>query len=128
MGNLENKRIAILGLAFKPNTDDMREAVSIKIINKLLEEKAEIIAYDPMAIENARKIFGEKIKYASSAIDCIKNADCCIIVTEWDEFKKIKPEAFIKYMKNPAIVDGRRIYDPKKYSKKIKIEFIGYGK
>jgi len=128
IGNLENKRIAILGLAFKPNTDDMREAVSIKIINKLLEEKAEIIAYDPMAIENARKIFGEKIKYASSAIDCIKNADCCIIVTEWNEFKKIKPETFIKYMKNPAIVDGRRIYDPKKYSKKIKIEFIGYGK
>jgi hypothetical protein len=51
-----------------------------------------------------------------------------LIVTEWDEFKKIKPETFIKYMKNPAIVDGRRIYDPKKYSKKIKIEFIGYGK
>jgi UDPglucose 6-dehydrogenase len=128
IGNLENKRIAILGLAFKPNTDDMREAVSIKIINKLLEEKAEIIAYDPMAIENARKIFGEKIKYASSVIDCIKNADCCIIVTEWEEFKKIKPETFIKYMRNAAIVDGRRIYDPKKYSKKIKIEFIGYGK
>lgn len=128
IGEIEGKRIAILGLAFKPNTDDMREAVSIKIINKLLEEKAEVIAYDPMAIENAKKIFGEKIKYASSAMECIKNADCCIIVTEWDEFKKIKPEHFIKYMRNAAIVDGRRIYNPEEYSKKLKIEFIGYGK
>jgi len=105
IGELAGKRIAVLGLAFKPNTDDMRNAVSIKIISKLLEERAEVVAYDPVAMPNARKIFGDRIRFASSALNCIKDADCCIIVTEWDEFRCLKPEDFVKYMKNPCLVD-----------------------
>jgi len=84
---LKGKRIAVLGLAFKPDTDDMREARSIPIINQLLTEGADVTAYDPVAVSNAKSIFGDKIKYASSAINCLNDTDCCIIVTEWQEFK-----------------------------------------
>ena len=125
--SLKGKNIAILGLAFKPNTDDMREARSTPIIKQLLKEDANITAYDPVAISNAKSIFGERIKYASSAIQCIKNADCCIIVTEWDEFKKLKPEDFTETMKQPILIDGRKIYNAKEFSQKLKFAAIGLG-
>ena len=83
----------------------MREAVSIKIINRLLEEGATVVAYGPVAICNAKKIFSDKIKYAPSAHTCISNADCCIIVTEWEEFKKSSPEDFAKN-KNQLLLMG----------------------
>lgn len=127
IGDLKGKRIAILGLAFKPNTDDMREAVAIKIINKLLEEGAKINAYDPAAVINAKRIFLNKIEYASSTIECLKNADCCIIVTEWDEFKKLKPEDFMQNMRQPILIDGRRIYNPEEFSRKLRFAAIGLG-
>ena len=125
--NLKGRRVAILGLAFKPNTDDMRNAVSVKIVKELLEEGANIVAFDPVAINNARKIFGDSIEYAPSAIECISGADCCILVTEWDEFKNLKPEDFNAYMKNPTVIDGRRIYNPKDFSQKLKFIAIGLG-
>jgi len=128
LGDLKDKKIAILGLAFKPNTDDMREARSIPIINQLLKEGAKITAYDPAAIENAKSIFKNKIVYASSAIKCIKGADCCILVTEWEEFKKLKSEDFVENMKQPILIDGRRIYNPEEFSKKIKFAAIGLGR
>jgi len=127
LGSLKDKRIAILGLAFKPNTDDMREAVSIKIVNKLVQDGADVVAYDPIAIPNAKGIFGNSIEYASSGIECIKDADCCIIVTEWDEFKRLKPEDFIQSMRQPCLIDGRRIYDPKKFNSKLKFMAVGMG-
>ncbi|MGD0804230.1 MAG: UDP-glucose/GDP-mannose dehydrogenase family protein [Candidatus Bathyarchaeia archaeon] len=125
--DLKGKNIAILGLSFKPNTDDMREAVSIPIIKLLLEENANVTAYDPIAINNAKTIFNENISYASSAIQCIKNADCCIIVTECEEFKNLKPEDFIKNMKQPFLIDGRRIYNQKEFCQKMKFVAIGLG-
>ncbi|MEM2779989.1 MAG: UDP-glucose/GDP-mannose dehydrogenase family protein [Candidatus Bathyarchaeia archaeon] len=127
IGNLAGKRIAILGLAFKPNTDDMRYAVSIKIINGLLEKKATVVAYDPKAMDIAKKIFGHKIQYANTVLDCIRDADCTIIVTEWDEFKSLKPEVYIEKMRSPALVDGRRMYDPKELPPNIKYEAVGLG-
>ncbi|MEM3833397.1 MAG: UDP-glucose/GDP-mannose dehydrogenase family protein [Thermoprotei archaeon] len=128
IGDFHGKKIAILGLSFKPNTDDMREAVSIKIINKFLELGANVTVYDPAAIDNARHIFGNRIIYAPSLTDCIKDADCAIIVTEWNEFKHLKPEDFIKNMKQPIVIDGRRIYDPKLFSQKLTFSAIGLGK
>ena len=125
IGNLEGKRVAVLGLAFKPNTDDMREAVSIKVINKLLEEGASVVAYDPKAIINARYVFGDKIEYANSSIECLEDAECCIVVTEWEEFKQLEPEDFIKHMKSPSVIDGRRIYNPQKFSRRLKFAAIG---
>jgi len=128
LGDLEGKRIAILGLAFKPNTDDIRESVSIKIINKLLEDRASVIAYDPAATTNTRKILGDRIKYASCAIECINGADCCIVVTEWDEFKQLKPHDFINHMKKPLVIDGRRIFDSEEYGRKLEFTAIGLGR
>ena len=127
LSNLKGKRIAILGLAFKADTDDMREARAIPIINQLLEEGVNVTAYDPVAVPIAKGIFKNKIHYAASTIECLKNADCCIIVTEWDEFKKLKPEDFTKNMKQPVLIDGRRIYDPEEFSKKMKFTAIGLG-
>ena len=128
LGNLEGKNVAILGLAFKPDTDDMREARVIPIVDQLLKEGANITAYDPVAIPVAKTIFNNKIKYANSALECIKNADTCIITTEWEEFKKLKPEDFIKNMKQPILIDGRRIYNPEIFKNKLKFTAVGLGK
>jgi UDPglucose 6-dehydrogenase len=127
LGSLNGKKIAILGLAFKPNTDDMREARAIPIINKMLKEAAKVTAYDPVAINVARSIFNDKIQYASSAVDCLKGADCCILVTEWDEFKELTPDDFMKNMKQPILIDGRRIYNPETFRAKLKFAAIGLG-
>jgi len=128
LGSLEGKRVAILGLAFKADTDDMREARVIPIINQLTKEGAIVTAYDPVATLIAKTIFKNKIQYASSAINCLKNADCAILVTEWDEFKKLTPEDFIKNMKQPILIDGRRIYNPETFSKKLKFTAVGIGR
>ncbi|HSV49822.1 MAG TPA: UDP-glucose/GDP-mannose dehydrogenase family protein [Candidatus Acidoferrales bacterium] len=127
LGNLKDKKIAILGLAFKPNTDDMREARVIPIINQLIKEGANISAYDPVATSTAKTIFKDKIQYAPSAIDCLKNADCAILVTEWPQFKKLTPEHFINNMKQPILIDGRRIYTPEDFKNKMKYITIGLG-
>ena len=128
LGTLEGKRIAILGLAFKADTDDMREARVIPIINQLTKEGANVTAYDPVAMPTAKTIFKNKIRYATSATECLENADCCILVTEWNEFKKLKPEDFTKNMKQPILIDGRRIYNPKVFSQKLKFAAIGLGR
>jgi len=128
LGDLKEKSIAILGLAFKPNTDDVREAVSLKIINKLLDEGAHVRAYDPAAIENSRKILGNKVFFARSVQECIQGSDCCIIVTEWDEFRKLHRDDFRKSMRRPFVIDGRRIYEPKEFSENIEYYGIGVGK
>ncbi|MCJ7561179.1 UDP-glucose/GDP-mannose dehydrogenase family protein [Candidatus Bathyarchaeota archaeon] len=127
LGSLQGKRVAILGLSFKADTDDMREARVIPIINQLIMEGANVTAYDPVAMSIAKTIFKNKIQYAPSAIECLKNADCCILVTEWDEFKKLKPEDFTNNMKQPILIDGRRIYNPEEFSQKMKFTAIGLG-
>jgi UDPglucose 6-dehydrogenase len=127
LGSLEGKEIAILGLAFKPDTDDMREARVIPIINELLKEGAKVTAYDPVAMPFAKSLFKNQIQFASSAINCLKNVDCCILVTEWPEFKKLKPEDFIKNMRQPVLIDGRRVYDPEIFGRKITFVALGLG-
>jgi UDPglucose 6-dehydrogenase len=127
VGDLEGKRVAILGLAFKPGTDDIREAPSIGIIKRLLEEGADVVAYDPIAIENTKKVFKD-IGYAKDVKDCLKDADACIIVTDWPEFK-VDPSVFVKHMKTPVVIDGRRILNPKDAKLKgVEYSGIGYGK
>ncbi|MFX1449850.1 MAG: UDP-glucose dehydrogenase family protein [Promethearchaeota archaeon] len=124
--DLSNKKIAILGLAFKPGTSDMREASSLRIIKILKQEKnIKITVYDPKAIEEAQKILKSSIIYSKSIEGCIEGADACIIVTEWDEFKSLEPEFFLKHMKNPLIIDGRKIYDHEKFSKVLSYYEIG---
>jgi UDPglucose 6-dehydrogenase len=111
-GSLKGKTIAIWGLAFKPKTDDMREAPAIVIINALLERGAKVQAYDPEAQRVARGIFGNKIAYASKSYDALKGADALIIVTEWHEFREPDFARMRKLMRSPVIFDGRNIYEP----------------
>ncbi|HMF30102.1 MAG TPA: UDP-glucose/GDP-mannose dehydrogenase family protein [Candidatus Lokiarchaeia archaeon] len=113
LGDLSGKKIAILGLAFKPDTDDMREAPVIKIVNELLEQGAQVVATDPVAIPNAQKILGDKISFASEISDALAGADAAAIVTEWAQFKALSPDDFLQAMNSPVVVDGRKIYDPK---------------
>ena len=126
IASLENKKIAILGLAFKPNTSDMREAVSIRVINRLLQYKTPLSVYDPVAIPNTRAIFGSKLTYCSSIEDCLKDADVCFVITEWDEFKSLTPGQFKSLMKTPVIIDGRKIYDVESFSKEVTLIQIGF--
>ena len=111
-GSLKGKTIAIWGLAFKPKTDDMREAPAIVIINALLEHGARIQAYDPEAQRVARGIFGNKITYASKSYDALKGADALVIVTEWHEFREPDFPRMRKLMRSPIIFDGRNLYEP----------------
>lgn len=111
IGKLKGKGIAVLGLAFKPGTDDIREAVSIKVVNLLLKEGAKVYAYDPKALENAKKIFGSTIVYANSAKEALSNADACLILTEWPEFADVK---LYENLRNKIIIDGRRVLHPNK--------------
>ncbi len=113
LGNLKGKTIAVLGLSFKPNTDDMREAPSLKIISSLQREGAKIRAYDPKAMEVARKIF-KKIEYGKDPYDVAKGSDALLIITEWNQFRNLDLKRLQKIMKSPVFLDFRNIYEPAK--------------
>jgi len=123
---LKNKKIGVLGLAFKPNTDDMRFAPSIDIIKVLQKEGAEIKAYDPEAMEKAKTIF-ENVKYEQNPYDVAKDADALLILTEWNEFKELDLKKIKSLLKQPLILDGRNIYDPKEM-KKLGFKYISIGR
>ena len=125
ISDLTNKRIALLGLSFKPGTNDMRYAPSIRIAQRLIEEGALVIGYDPVAEEEAQKVLGDSILYADTIHDAIKNADAAIIATEWDDIASIQSEEFKTHMKTPIIIDGRRVYDPKTYQRDLQLRSIG---
>lgn len=112
-GNLSTKKIAIWGLAFKPETDDIREAPSIYMMNALLEKGAAITAYDPEAMPNIKKQFGDRIMYANSMYECLENADALLICTEWSIFRTPDFEKLKTALKTPVIFDGRNLYNTK---------------
>jgi len=124
--SLKGKNIAIFGLAFKPNTDDLREAKSLEIIQALVAEGAKIQAYDPIAIDNCKKIF-PKLKYFNNAYDAAKNTDALIIVTEWNEFKFLALERLKELMNQPIIFDGRNMLDPKRV-RAVGFKYYGIGR
>lgn len=127
LGELNGKHVAILGLSFKPGTDDIRGAPSFKIISRLLDEGAKVAVYDPAAMVNAKKIFGERIIYSPSSLDALTDADCCMVVTEWAEFLTLRPDDFKARMKNTLIIDGRRVYDHEVFTKELDYAAIGLG-
>lgn len=108
---VKGKTFAVWGLSFKPKTNDMREAPSITIINKLLSKGAKIQAYDPKAMETAKMIFDNKITYSKSAYDALEKADALLLLTEWNEFRRPDFEKMKSLLKNPIIFDGRNQYD-----------------
>ena len=108
LGNLMNKQITILGTAFKPNTDDVRDSVSIALIKKLMKKKVKIVVYDPKAIKNTKNIFGEKIVYAKSVTDALDKSHCAIIMVYWKQFDSLNNNS-IKHMNKKFIIDCRRV-------------------
>jgi UDPglucose 6-dehydrogenase len=133
IGDLNGKIITLLGLAFKPGTDDIRSAPSIKIAKKLLEDGAKLKVYDPVAADNFKRESGvsphASIVYCDSALIALKGSEGTILVTEWDEFVNLKPNDFKQAMKNPIVVDGRRIFDPRTFEETgVTLKSIGYSK
>src|SRR5216683_5362115 len=125
-GPLEQKRIAILGLAFKKDTDDIREASSIRVIDWLRKKGATLVGYDPMAMPNFERVFGNTIELAKNSHDALKGAECAIVMTEWDEFRRLKAKEYIAQMRKPVLVDARRIYNPSEFAE-LKFAGIGFG-
>ena len=111
-GDVKGRKLAVLGLAFKPETDDMRESPAIELIRELIAAGAEITAYDPAAMDEAKQIFSEHIHYEDSAQACLDGADGAIVVTEWNEFRALTPHLFADLMKGSILVDLRNIYEP----------------
>lgn len=116
-GNLKNRTIGIWGLAFKPRTDDIREAPALVLIDRLLDAGARIRVHDPVATENVRKLYGEKIVYAPTPYEVLDGADALAIVTEWNEFRNPDFDLMRKKLRSPVIFDGRNLFDPEKMRK-----------
>jgi UDPglucose 6-dehydrogenase len=125
--NLKHKCIAVLGLAFKPNTDDMREAPSIYIINQLLKHGARIVAYDPVAMENAKRVLPSSVSYAQDAYAAAHGADGVAVVTEWNEFRQLDLVRLAKGLSTLVLFDGRNIYEPAKV-KALGFMYYGVGR
>ncbi len=125
--NFKGYKIAVWGLSFKPKTDDMREAPAITIINILLEKGFKVSVYDPEAIIQTKKIFGDKIEYGKTDYSVLSDADALAIITEWNEFRRPDFDKIKASLKNPVIFDGRNIYDPVKM-KNLGFEYFSIGR
>ncbi len=126
LGELKGKSVGVLGLAFKANTDDMRDAPAIDIIELLKKDGVKIKAYDPEAAENAKRLMPD-VEYVTSAYEAITGADAMLVVTEWNEFKEIDLKKVKKALKSPLIIDARNLYDPEK-AKEMGFTYIGVGR
>ena len=105
-------KIAVLGLSFKPDTDDMRDAPSIDIIHSLVKAGANVAVYDPIAMENAKRLLPTSVAFAKDAYDAARGADAVAVVTEWNEFRQLDLVRLAKGMEHLVLFDGRNIYDP----------------
>ncbi len=127
--DLTGKTFAVWGLAFKPKTNDMREAPAITIINDLLKRGAKVLAYDPKAIEEAKFYFQDRITYAKNSYDALTNCDCMLLLTEWNEFRRPDFDKIKTLLKNPVIFDGRNQYNAERLKEKgFEYYQIGVGK
>jgi len=125
--NLPDKTVAIWGLAFKPDTDDIRSAPSIDVITRLIKEKAKVRVFDPKAMDKVKMEIGEEVTYCEDIYDAAREADCVILMTEWNEFKEIDWHRVKQIMKNPAVLDGRNIYDAEKL-RQLGFKYTGMGR
>ncbi|MDK3223021.1 UDP-glucose dehydrogenase family protein [Clostridium perfringens] len=126
-GNFKGKKVAVLGLTFKPGTDDLREAPSIVNVRRLLDEGAEIVAYDPVGIENFKKLYPTEIDYVNNPYEALKDADIAFLFTEWKEIKELELNSYESLMKTPIIFDGRNCYEIDDVENK-NIEYYSVGR
>jgi len=127
LGSLQDKSVGILGLSYKPNTDDMRHAPSIPIIEALSARGLRLKAYDPEAMKKAKEVLGNKVEFCNDPYQACRGSDCLLILTEWDEFKELDFAKVKKLMKKPLIIDGRNIYEPQAMQK-AGFTYIGIGR
>ena len=125
-GKLHGTTVAIWGLAFKPRTDDIREAPALILIDHLLEEGVNVRVHDPVAMENVRKIYGDRLTYCVQPYDTLDAADALAIVTEWNEFRAPDFDVMRRRMKAPVIFDGRNLFEPDKM-KRLGFTYSGIG-
>lgn len=123
--DVKDKKISLLGLAFKPETDDIRDAAAIKIIKKLLERQAKVHVFDPEAMNNIKQVFGEKIVYEETATSTLQGSEAALVITEWDAIKNIELAEFKSEMKRPLILDGRGIFLDAEEDSEIEYRTIG---
>jgi UDPglucose 6-dehydrogenase len=126
VGGLKGKKIGVLGLSFKPETDDMRESPAIEIVHTMIARGATVRAYDPVAMDEA-KHFLNGIEYASDEYDAIKDADALVIVTEWNQFRALDMEKVKSLLKAPKIADLRNIYEPADM-RELGFDYVGVGR
>ena len=126
MGGLKGKQIGILGLAFKQNTDDIRESASIDIIKLLLKEGAKIKCFDPLAMDNTKKILPD-ITYCENEYDVAEGSDCLVIATEWNQFRNLDLSRIKELLITPILIDLRNLYEPKKV-KELGFAYEGVGR
>jgi UDPglucose 6-dehydrogenase len=124
IGKIKGKKITVLGVAFKPNTDDVRDSTSIELIRRLMKSGAIVTIHDPKALDSARKIFHDNTKYAKSILSALKNSQCAVIMTKWKEYERINNKT-IKHMDKKFIIDTRRILSNKNLN--AKYYAIGLG-
>jgi len=122
LGNLASKKITILGTAFKPDTDDIRDSIAIELIKKLLKKKAKIIIHDPKAMKNTKRVFEEKINYAKTVKDALSKSQCVIIMTQWKQYTKLNNNEF-KYMDKKIVIDCRRML----VKKQLDVDYLAIG-
>ena len=123
---VEGNIVAVLGLAFKKDTDDTRGAVSVRVVEKLLEYGLRIKVHDPMALKNFERVFGARVSYSASAGECLEGSDCCIILTDWDMYKTLRSRDFLRRMRSNNIIDARRVLDAKEFQE-MNFRAIGLG-
>ena len=127
LGGFRGKTVGVLGLSFKPDTDDMRDAPSVEIIHQLLYEGAQVKAYDSVAMENARRLLGDRITYGQDPYEVAEDADALMLVAEWNEFKQLDMERIKALMRQPILMDGRNIYSPQRM-RELGFTYRGVGR
>lgn len=125
--DVENKLIGVWGLAFKPNTDDIRESIALDIIERLLQDGARIKVFDPRAMANTKERFKDQIEFSNSAAGAASNVDCLLVLTEWNDFKTFDLNQLKSLMRNLMIIDGRNIYDIGKM-KELGFDYVSVGR
>jgi UDPglucose 6-dehydrogenase len=126
-GSLEGKKFGVWGLAFKPKTDDMREAPSIEVIEGLIGKGAQVVAHDPVSAHTAKRVFGDRIRYANLPYEAVEGVDALFVVTEWNEFRRPDFERMKALMNAPVIFDGRNVYDPERM-RELGFTYFGIGR
>jgi nucleotide sugar dehydrogenase len=127
LGEPREKKVALLGLAFKPDTDDLREAPSLTVARSLLKAGAHVSVFDPV-VKQVRQAGFEGLEYPPSIAACLAGAHCCIVLTEWEQFKRLTPDDFIQSMATPVVIDARRIFDPHEFGSRLTFLAVGVGR